>query len=516
VLELVYKAVKAGHYAITGNHEIKLVRFWKARKSGLETKLSISSAETAMAFAQLPKQDQDRLATFLQGLPVTYVWKDFGFAHANLVHYDPVRTPASELLFGIGKFDEYRNTDDEYCQLCEANINKYTLVRGHIEPTGAIQRRHVISLEDRQAYRGNLVALDVSLFHQALENDGIWATMSYLEVLKACTATQKCEFDFDEHIKSKVGRMKGLSSLESNKLVMAAKDETGTLRLWKYAKQVFYNKMWSHDPLLLKARGLVLDIAGNVVVHPFDKVFNFGEEDAGKDVPDEMEVVVPEKLNGFLGVVSPHPHKKDLLVTTTGSFDSPFVGYIKDYLPGYVAGRVLQYFHHNGPLTILFEVLHPDDPHIIEYTPDMHGLWLIGARRLDWDAKVMTEEELDDLAEAMGFRRPKVERMTFGEVKARAKVARTEGYMVRDVVTQDYICKLKTPYYLTTKFLGRLGDKKVNFMFKAPDHFKKDVDEEFYTIVDWLVATYDLETFKAMPEEDRLTAVRGYIEEQLS
>jgi hypothetical protein len=106
--------------------------------------------------------------------------------------------------------------------------------------------------------------------------------------------------------------------------------------------------------------------------------------------------------------------------------------------------------------------------------------------------------------------------MTFGEVKARAKTARTEGYMVRDGVTQDYICKLKTPYYLTTKFLGRLGDKKVNFMFKAPDHFKKDVDEEFYPIVDWLVATYDLETFKALPEADRLTAVRGYIEEQLS
>jgi predicted kinase len=352
VLELLYRAVKAGHYALLGNHEMKLVRFWKARNLGQETKLSLSSAETAMAFARLPKQDQDRLGTFLQFLPTTYVWKDVGFAHANLVQYDPVRTPASELLFGIGKHGEYRNTDDEYCQLYEADINKYKLVRGHIEPTGVIQRQHIISLEDRQAYRGNLVALDISLFRRALNDDGIWAAMSYLDVLKACTTTQKCEFDFDEHIQPKVGRIKGLGRLESNKLVMAAKDETATLKLWKYTKQVFYNKMWSHDPLLLKSRGLVLDIAGNVVVHPFDKVFNFGEEGAGKDVADETEVVVPEKLNGFLGVVSPHPHKKDLLVTTTGSFDSPFVGYIKDYLPGYVAGRVLQYFHHNGPLTL--------------------------------------------------------------------------------------------------------------------------------------------------------------------
>lgn len=509
VLELVYKAVKAGHYAILGNHEVKLVRFWKTRKTGTQTTMSLSAAETAMAFARLPEKEQDRLAGFLQFLPVTYVWRNFGFVHANVIHYDPIRTPSSDLLYGTGRPGHQTDSDGMYSEHCRAGINKYLLIRGHIEPTGEGQSTHAFSLEDRQAFRGSLVSLDLPRFAKAL-NEGLPSAFD------VCKTTQACDFDFDTHSGQRAGRLKGFQRLSAARLATSASDNSGVLRLWKYSKQVFWNGLWSEDPLLLKARGLVLDIAGNVVVHPFDKVFNFGEEGAGLNVSNDTEVLAPEKLNGFLGVISPHPHKSDLLVTTTGSFDSPFVGYIKDFLPGPVRGRLLQYFHHNEPLTLMFEVVHPEDPHIIEYGPDMHGLWLIGARRLDWDAKVLTEGELDDLAETIGFRRPTVELMTFGEVKARAKAARTEGYMVRDAVTHDYICKLKTPYYLTTKFLGRRGDKKVNFMFKAPDHFKKDVDEEFYPIVDWLVATYELETFKALPEADRLAAVRGYIEEQLS
>lgn len=519
VLELVYRAVKAGHYAICGNHETKLVRFWQARQRGESAKLSLSASETAMAFAKLPQKDQDRLGRFLLEMPRTYVWRNFGFAHADLVHYDPIRTPASDLMFGASKLGKPVDSDELYCQQAQAGVNRYILVRGHIEPTSGRQRRHVLSLEARQAYRGELVALDVAGYQSQLNRlieEGADVEAGYLAAYQGCTTAHATSFDFDENVGARRDRMKGLSRLQEGKLALCAEDASGTLRLWKYSKQVFWDKLWSQDPLLLKARGLVLDLAGNVVAHPFDKVFNYGEEGAALEVPDDEEVLAVEKLNGFLGVVSPHPHAKRLLPTTTGSFDSPFVGYINTYLPGPVAGRVLQYFHRNGPLTLMFEVLHPEDPHIIEYAPEMHGLWLIGARRLDWDAKVLPEEELDTLAAELGFRRPAVERMTFGEVKARTVESRTEGFMVRTADTQDYLCKLKTPYYLTTKFLGRLGDGKAKFLFKNPQEFKRSVDEEFFPIVDWLAATYTVTEFLAMSEADRLTALREFIRQQMA
>lgn len=523
-LELVYLAVKAGHYAILGNHEMKLVRFWKAQRSGADTKLSLSSAATAMAFAALPREQQDKLGEFLLSLPVTLVWRNFGFAHANLVHYDPVRTPASTLLFGEGagrRRGQQEDTDALYSEHCRAGINKFLLIRGHIEPTGAGQASHVYSLEARQAYRGELVALDMPLFAKSLNEDlaaprSAPARSSADVAFSRCKTTRQCAFDFDEHIQPQRQRLAGLGALSTAKLVTAAMDPTRTLQLWKYSKSVFWDKLWDVNPLLLKARGLVLDIAGNVVAHPFDKVFNFLEEGAGADVADDASVIEIEKLNGFLAVVSPHPHKKDLLVTTTGSFESPFVAYIREYLPGPVAGRMLQYFHRNGPMSLMFEALHPQDPHIIEYGPEMHGLWLIGARHLEWDSVAVSEPELDEIAESIGVRRPAWKVTTFGQVKDAAKASRTEGVMVRDACTNEYVCKLKSPYYLTTKFLGRLSDKKARFMFNAPEQFKRGLDEEFFPVVDWLVTEFELEGFLGMEDSARVKRVREHLTAVLS
>lgn len=49
------------------------------------------------------------------------------------------------------------------------------------------------------------------------------------------------------------------------------------LRVFKYSRKVFYDALWNTDPLLLEARGMVLDADGNKVMWPFTKVFNFKE-----------------------------------------------------------------------------------------------------------------------------------------------------------------------------------------------------------------------------------------------
>src|SRR5690606_8494891 len=146
---------------------------------------------------------------------------------------------------------------------------------------------------------------------------------------------------------------------------------------------------------------------------------------------DDTPVVAPLKLNGFLGIVSAHPLKRgELLVHTQGGMGGEFTDYIKSFIDGKTKGLICRFLASN-PMTLMFEVLHPEDPHIIEHGPEMMGLHLIGARGLRLQDAEVTEEELDRIGAEIQIRRPAWARMTWGAVKAESRTAQHEGWMVR-------------------------------------------------------------------------------------
>ena len=49
------------------------------------------------------------------------------------------------------------------------------------------------------------------------------------------------------------------------------------LSVLKYSRKVFFDNLWHLDDRLLECRGTVVDEADNIIVLPFKKVFNFGE-----------------------------------------------------------------------------------------------------------------------------------------------------------------------------------------------------------------------------------------------
>lgn len=117
------------------------------------------------------------------------------------------------------------------------------------------------------------------------------------------------------------------------------------------------------------------------------------------------------------------------------------------------------------------------------------------------------------IATELQLRRPKWINTTFGAVKHKVSTSEIEGYMVRDALTQEPLLKFKTPYYLVTKFLGRMSDKKAKFMFGNPSVFKRDLDEEFYDLVDVLTTRFTCDEFLAMPDSERVVIVRQLIAE---
>ncbi len=304
-----------------------------------------------------------------------------------------------------------------------------------------------------------------------------------------------------------------LDELITKKLVRVKSYADKGLGVYKYNNKVFFDNLWHKSPYLLKARGLVLDNAGNIVQHPFDKIFNFNENGAGKSILPTQKVIAVEKENGFLACITRDPlDENKLLCSTTGSLDSDFVTYIQDLISPELEKAFLKYFKNNN-VTLMFEAVHPEDPHIIKYEKEDEGLWLIGARGKNENDKVLKEEELDTIAATLKLKRPSYFVEEFGQVVKRIASEKIEGYVIRDIATQEPILKLKTNYYLTTKFIGRMGKNNIDLMYKNPTLFKEKIEEEFYELVDVIISRKDKAALLEMTNESKIEMLRGIIEE---
>lgn len=288
-------------------------------------------------------------------------------------------------------------------------------------------------------------------------------------------------------------------------LVKQKRYENG-LSVFKYARKVFYDALWNTDPLLLEARGMVLDDKGNKVIWPFTKVFNYGENNAGKMLRPEAPIIAPRKVNGFMAAC--RYWNGELIVSTTGSLDSDFAVLARTHIEALSGQAVLRGLART--FTLLFEICDPSDPHIVE---EEAGAYLIGARDME-DGSMSPEARLDTIGELIGAKRPEVFRGTFGELWEMVRECKHEGWMVIDAATGETVMKIKSPHYLSKKFLMRMSDKKVDNMFDCKEEFMKTLDEEFYAIVSYITRWWDKEKWKDTSEADRRAVIEKYFEKE--
>lgn len=533
LLKLVHNMVdKNTAYFILGNHEDKLMQLYaKYQSEGVVGRKSISSSMTFMKFLNMSIYERSPLEDFLESTPVTMsMWLDkntgqptynsknsnvikFGFIHANNINFDEYNMPRSFALYGIKKAPT--NRDLTYQDGVTKGFNQHIVFRGHTFQQST--ENNILSLEEDQAFSGNLVVLQLDKYIKLLSENKWKPDFS---LFTKSMVKYKTEFNFNEYSRNNMNLIKEMEKLVQQGLATdgVRKNNDGVktpnadgLKIYKYSKTVHFKRLWKTNPWIEKARGLVIDTAGNIVVHPFDKLYNFGEYDAGNHLPLDTMVQKIEKLNGFLGCISRHPFKNQLLPTTTGSLESPFVEYIKDFITPDVEKKMLKFFNENK-MTLMFEVIHKDDPHIIPYDNQDYGLWLIGARGLNLEDKLLTEEQLDEIAEKLGFRRPKWEVVTLGDVITDMQTNKTEGCMVRLAENNEPVMKIKTNYYLITKFIGRIGGKMTEMMYDNPEQFKEQkLDEEFYPLVDKIINSISQKEFTDMPRDERTVFVRNIV-----
>lgn len=266
----------------------------------------------------------------------------------------------------------------------------------------------------------------------------------------------------------------------------------------KYKRNVFYDNLW--NDILIECRGLVVDKDYNIVVQPFTKIFNRFEN--GTDIDLDTKVTSIRKVNGFMACAT-YVEGHGVVVSTTGSLDSDFVALAEKWLTPDKLSVIMRYAPN---MTFMFEIVDASDPHIV---PEFEGAYLLGARVLsstdDYTSDMAWESFLDDAAESMGVLRPEWRVCKFSDVVRDSGTCKHEGFVV---YSDSTALKIKSPYYLMSKFLARKNEAKLIKLIDNPQAIKEIVDEEYYDIVDFVCANKD--SFVNTDEQGRLNIIRNY------
>ena len=284
----------------------------------------------------------------------------------------------------------------------------------------------------------------------------------------------------------------------NNPKLVSMKPVGDDLFILKYRKNVFFNDLWNE--YLEECRGTIVDSDFNVVSRPFTKVYNYGIEARAPKLSDDTYVTAHRKVNGFMAAITWHNDK--LLVSTTGSVDSPYVDMVQELI-GENRDMFEDHCEFYKDFTWMFECVHRDDPHII---PEIEGLYLLGWRRKDWESAVGHEPNaLSSHAEFLGVNTVDSTYLTIGDLKSMTKVCRHEGFVF---YTDDGQCsKIKSPYYLTSKWVAR--NPRTDKLVDMKNDIKRNLDEEYYPLVDAIRA--NIEEYTAMDEQARLAWVRNFV-----
>ncbi|MEM9806379.1 MAG: AAA family ATPase [Cyanobacteria bacterium P01_D01_bin.56] len=472
VLDLVMDAVAKGHYCVRGNHDNNLAR--GLRSDNIKSK---STRETLHKALQRDKNYQAKALDFIQSLPSFYRYRDYVLCHGDIEWFDPLLQPANDRMYGRCRRHENYDTDGIF-----RHTSDLTVVRGHIPLTSDGDRTY--SLETGAGFGGPLTAMRLPEHEQ-------------LQV--------PCPFDYSQRSPSFAKQME---PLVTQKLVKQVTD--GPLTLFKYTSKAFFtSSAWDDYPELKLARGVVVGLDGNPVSQPFPRTFNYLER--GTKLPPETDVIAVEKLNGFLVSTFLHPYDASQVVTTcSGSFQGEYVDYAKSLLyKNGLYGRTLAWLKENSNITLLWEAIHPEDPHIIQYGPEDYGLHLIGAGVLGDGFK--GEAELDAIASTLQTPRPTWFPCTFGDAISKSHHVEHEGFMIRLATDGTFALKLKSPYYLRTKFLARMTPQKTKFMYTQPERFKQELDEAFWPLVDAVTSQITQDIWLTWTDVDRRDFIQTWM-----
>ena len=195
----------------------------------------------------------------------------------------------------------------------------------------------------------------------------------------------------------------------------------------------------------MQARGHVFDgDTGKLVARPFYKVFNYTENGAGENLKDEDQIILVEKVNGFMASLT-IMENGEALVSTTGSTTSDYAVLAEEVLKESGTIEAVKQAYHDFKATFMFEICDQSDPHIVE---EDHGAHLIGIVYHD-TGDIMPHQILEKNSKRLAsfgseHHWPDYVECSFGEAKDMLTTSNKEGFMVVSRATGQFLCKMKS------------------------------------------------------------------------
>jgi len=271
----------------------------------------------------------------------------------------------------------------------------------------------------------------------------------------------------------------------------------------RYHRRVFFDGLW--NDYLEECRGTVVDRDFNPIVRPFTKIYNHGIEDRAPVFQPDDQVMAYDKVNGFMCAVT--VYNGELIVSTTGSLDSDFVKMAEDMIYKTADLNAIKEACEGGLITLLFECVHPNDPHII---PEPPGLYLLGYRENHWGSSMnhLASEYagslLKEIADNAKVNYVLYSVTTVADLEKSMLTSRREGVVFYH--PDGRAAKIKTKWYLAQKFVARNPRTDKLLTQKAYEI----LDEEYYPLL--AAIRENIQEFTDLDEQARLTWCRNFLE----
>ena len=261
-----------------------------------------------------------------------------------------------------------------------------------------------------------------------------------------------------------------------------------------------YNEFWKiRDGFYKESRTLVIDIINDdIVISGFKKFCNIGENDDDtlvnlvKRINDnDGQYEVSEKKDGSLFCASYPSSASEPMFCTSSCIDASISWRLADAIEMFYKNKgYLEMLYNNPGMTFIFEYISMKDPHIVVYSKEQEGIYLIGIRNnftgFEYSYKVVCT-----MAHTYGVLTTNVFNKSIDDVMADTKKYKhneLEGYVVK---VGQYRCKIKTEdYVLMHKLSASKFSQNVTIQMFADgkfDDYYASVPMDMRGRVDWVV-----------------------------
>ena len=341
-------------YLLMGNHDFKwLPRYgeflkgkWEDRKPPIHAIRTFEQFKEAGISEKEVKELYWRMGQLVY---VDYHGITLFASHGGIPTLPTIFTPTEDLIFGVG---DYRDSETVDRNFIKNTPDETYSIHGH---------RNLFNVPIRNTDRTFNLTGDVGHGLRALIVDRYGFTPVFQPPIKHVKPERK-ELD------TTISEGSLLDMFIAHDGVSVVEQDKGLFSI-NFTRKVFRKRRW--DDITVRARGLwvcIVDREEHICARGYDKFFNLNEREETKLntlLNSFTAAVALKKYNGFLGMVGVDKRDMSPLVVTKASMRGDHVRMFREILAMHDEDAIYKYAIEND-VTLLFEVIHPYDPHIVD------------------------------------------------------------------------------------------------------------------------------------------------------